>query len=98
MAELTADTILNESAELYRKKKEDYQSSKWKESDYFIYGDQSYIHMIHTKYLRMRNIVEGDSETVNFEALEDTLIDMSVYASMFAAYIINKNNEKKDIE
>ena len=42
--------------------------------------------MIHTKYLRMRNIAEGEQET-HFEALDDTLIDMAVYCCMYAAKI-----------
>ena len=48
--------------------------------------------MLHTKYLRMRNLVDSNKKA-NFEALEDTLIDMAVYAAMFAAYIKNKQKE-----
>ena len=50
--------------------------------------------MLHTKYLRMRNIVDGNQKT-NFEALDDTLIDMAVYACMFAAYLKNNNGDNK---
>ena len=78
MAKVTAVQILIEAAELKEQKSKDYQGGKWSEEDYFPFGDQSYIHMIHTKYLRMRNIAEGDQET-HFEALDDTLIDMAVY-------------------
>jgi len=92
MAKVTAVQILKEAAELKEKKSKDYQGGKWTEEDYFPFGETSYIHMIHTKYLRMRNIVEGKQET-NFEALEDTLIDMAVYCAMFAAYLENKSND-----
>lgn len=92
MAKMTAVTILQEAAELKERKSQDYQGGKWTEEDYFPFGAISYVHMIHTKYLRMRNIVEGDQDT-NFEALEDTLIDMSVYCAMFAAYLINKKED-----
>jgi len=92
MAKVTAVQILIEAAELKEQKSKDYQGGKWSEEDYFPFGDQSYIHMIHTKYLRMRNIAEGDQET-NFEALEDTLIDMAVYCAMYAAYLENKKND-----
>ena len=86
---MTAVQVLKEAAELKEMKSKDYQGGKWTEEDYFPFGGISYVHMIHTKYLRMRNIAEGDQDT-NFEALEDTLIDMAVYSAMFAAYIINK--------
>jgi len=92
MAKVTAVQILHEAAELKEKKSKDYQGGKWTEEDYFPFGEKSYVHMIHTKYLRMRNIVEGDQDT-NFEALEDTLVDMAVYCAMFAAYLENKKNE-----
>jgi len=40
----------------------------------------------------MRNIAEGPQVT-NFEALEDTLIDMAVYCAMYAAYLENKKED-----
>jgi len=92
MAKVTAVQILKEAAELKERKSKDYQGGMWSEEDYFPFGEQSYIHMIHTKYLRMRNIVEGNQET-NFEALEDTLVDMAVYCAMFAAYLENKKHD-----
>lgn len=92
MAKVTAVQILHEAAALKEKKSKDYQGGKWTEEDYFPFGETSYVHMIHTKYLRMRNIVEGGQET-NFEALEDTLVDMAVYCAMFAAYLENKKND-----
>ena len=51
--------------------------------------------MLHTKYLRMRNLVDSDRKT-NFEALDDTLIDMAVYACMFAAYLKNQKKVNMD--
>jgi len=93
MAKVTAVQVLKEAAELKERKSKDYQGGMWSEEDYFPFGDKSYVHMIHTKYLRMRNIVEGDQET-NFEALEDTLIDMAVYCAMFAAYLENIKMER----
>ena len=93
MAKVTAMQILKEAAALKERKTKDYQGGMWSEEDYFPFGDKSYIHMIHTKYLRMRNIVEGGQAT-NFEALEDTLVDMAVYCAMFAAYLENIKMEK----
>ena len=93
MTQKTTVDVLREAAELKELKSKDYQGGKWTEEDYFPFGSISYIHMIHTKYLRMRNIAEGDQDT-NFEALEDTLIDMSVYCAMYAAFLINKKGKK----
>ena len=50
--------------------------------------------MIHTKYLRMRSLAENEDKEINFESLEDTLIDMAVYCAMFAAYLENKKLDK----
>ena len=96
MAKVTASTILKEAAELKEKKQADYQGNMWTEEDYFPYGNKSYMHMIHTKYLRMRSLAETEGKSVNFESLEDTLIDMAVYCAMFAAYL--ENNKLKDAD
>ncbi len=88
MAKVTATQILKDAAELKEQKSKDYQGGKWSEQDYFPFGDQSYMHMIHTKYLRMRNIME--TKNPNFESLEDTLIDMINYCAMYAAWLENK--------
>ena len=89
MADKTAVEVLREAAELKELKSKDYQGGKWKESDYFPFGHQSYIHMLWTKILRIRNIAEGDQET-NFESLEDSLKDLSVYSAMYAAWVMNE--------
>ena len=85
---VTAIQILKDAASLKEEKSKDYQGSKWTEEDYFPFGDQSYLHMIHTKYLRLRSVVETDRP--NFESAEDTLIDMINYCAMYAAYLENK--------
>ena len=91
MAKTTAIQILQDAANLKKQKSEDYQGGKWEEEDYFPFGDISYMHMIHTKYLRMRSIMENDSP--NFESLEDTLIDMINYCAMYCAYLENKQED-----
>ena len=91
MAKVTAIQILKDAAALKELKSKDYQGGMWKEEDYFPFGHQSYMHMIHTKYLRMRNIMEA--EDTNFESLEDTLVDMINYSAMYAAYIENNKED-----
>ena len=97
MAKVTASTILHEAAQLKERKQADYQGEMFKEEDYFPFGNNSYIHMIHTKYLRMRSLAETENKKINFESLEDTLIDMAVYCAMFAAYLENKKLENADV-
>ena len=96
MSRVTASTILHEAAALKEKKQADYQGDMWTEEDYFPYGNKSYMHMIHTKYLRMRSLAEKEDKKVNFESLEDTLTDMAVYCAMFAAYLENKKAKQND--
>tara|TARA_Y100001956_G_scaffold68282_1_gene70733 strand:+ start:189 stop:515 length:327 start_codon:yes stop_codon:yes gene_type:complete len=96
MAKVTASTILHEAAELKQRKQADYQGDMWTEEDYFPYGNKSYMHMIHTKYLRMRSLAENEDKEINFESLEDTLVDMAVYCAMFAAYLENKKVKEND--
>lgn len=86
---VTAVEILKEAAALKELKTKDYQGGMWTESDYFPFGHESYMHMIHTKYLRMRNVMEA--KDTNFEALEDTLLDMVNYSAMYCAAIRNKD-------
>ena len=90
----TAIDIMKEAIALKERKSLDYQGSQWTEADYFPFEDESYMHMIHTKYLRMRNIMH--SEEVNFESLEDTLIDMINYAAMYAAFLKDRPTKQPD--
>jgi len=88
MAKVTAIQILKDAAELKERKSKDYQGGKWSEADYFPFGHESYIHMLWTKILRIRNVAEA--EETNFESLEDSLLDIINYAAMYAAWIENE--------
>ena len=91
MAKMTALKILEEAAELKKRKSKDYQGSQFTEEDYFPFGDTSYIHMMHTKMLRIRSVAE--QKDTNFESLEDSLIDMINYAAMYAAFVVNRSQD-----
>lgn len=70
---------LLEATALSVSKSQDYNSSVPR-TTYFPFGHTSYCHMIWTKALRARNLVE--SRTVpNHESLRDTLLDIINYAS-----------------
>ena len=92
MAKMTAVQVLKEAAELKHKKSEDYQGGLWEEEDYFPFGHKSYVHMLWTKILRIRSVAEQGGD-VNFESLEDSLIDLSVYSAMYAAWVINQKED-----
>lgn len=86
---INAIDIMNKAIELKTQKSQDYQGSKFTEADYFPFGHLSFIHMLHTKMLRIRSVAEQDGEQ-NFESLSDSLIDMINYAAMYAAWVENQ--------
>jgi len=90
-----AAEILKEAADLKVKKSKDYQSGMWSESDYFPFGDTSYIHMMWTKMLRIRSVAEKSD--VNFESLEDSLLDMINYSAMYIAYLRSKDSGESSL-
>ena len=92
MAKVTAKTILEDAIRLKEQKSKDYQGHVWTEEDYFPFDDYSYIHMLWTKMLRIRSLAENP-DTPNFESLQDSVIDLINYASMYGAYLENKGED-----
>ena len=82
---------------LVLKKSEDYNSgSKLIDSKsaiardiYFPFGLQSYVHMIHTKSLRLVSLV-GQHKS-NFEGIKDTALDLINYGS----FLVEKMNREE---
>ena len=91
MAKVTAIQVMKDAIALKEKKSKDYQGGLWTEEDYFPFGHESYLHMIHTKYLRIRSVAE--QENTNFESLEDSLIDMINYCAMYGAWVENQRGD-----
>lgn len=91
MAKVTATQVMQDAIALKEAKSKDYQGGRWTEEDYFPFGHQSFMHMIHTKYMRMMSVADRPDD-INFESLEDTLIDMINYAAMYAAWIENQKD------
>ena len=90
---VTAEQILKDAADLKAAKSKDYQGGMWSEADYFPYGHQSFIHMMWTKMLRIRNVVDKSDNDINFESLEDSLLDMINYSAMYCAWVENQKME-----
>ncbi len=91
----TAIDIMKDAIALKERKSKDYQGSQFTESDYFPFGHTSYIHMLHTKMLRIRSVAE--QESTNFESLTDSLIDMINYSAMYAAWVENNPEQSKEL-
>lgn len=82
---------------ILEQKSMDYQGKTDAESDprrlnYFPFGDYSYLHMIHTKFERIKKTFS--STTVN-ESTLDSVYDLINYAAFYAAYLENKINDDK---
>lgn len=77
---------------LSARKSEDYNSETSLE-EYFPFGDISYMQMIHTKAQRLLNLTRKSS-TINYESVEDTLVDLINYAVYYLKYLQEQNDER----
>ncbi len=97
MAKTTAIQILKDAALLKEAKSKDYQGGQFDEESYFPFGYESYMTMILTKITRIRSVAEReDKSDINFESMEDSLLDLINYASMMCAWV--ENNRMKENE
>ena len=82
--------VLNEAAELQRRKSEDYQSaaSRIKQADHYPRGCATILDMMHQKMTRLYSVMEAAEAggAPNFESMEDTAVDLINYASFFVSY------------
>jgi hypothetical protein len=74
------------------KKHEDYNSGV-QLTDYFPFGDTSYIQMLHVKVLRLRSL-HAKTGAPNFESCHDTVMDLINYAVFYAEYLQRKHINK----
>jgi len=96
MSERRAIEILNECAELMRKKGKDY--NRVPQAEYYPNGLQDIWVMMHQKMTRLKSLLLN-SETPNFESIDDTARDLINYASFFVEYAEGKmdgQNAKRD--
>ena len=81
---------------ILERKSIDYQGCSDAESDparrnYFPFGDESYLHMIHTKFERIKKTYgPGDNQN---ESTLDSVYDLINYAAFYAAYLESMGNE-----
>jgi len=74
--------LFKKAMEIQQRKGEDYNAGKVKFEDYFIFGHKSYVQMLYLKALRLVSLVEKESAP-NFDGIDDTLIDLAVYADKY---------------
>lgn len=72
-------------AELIDAKDNDYNSDIELE-DYFPFGHESYVHMLNTKVLRLRSLLNTD--VCNFESQLDTVNDLIAYAVFYRKALV----------
>lgn len=93
--------VLMEAALLLREKSEDYNNDPNPDParrNYFPFGDASYLHMLHTKFERVKAIRLAKKENPNFEGARDSLIDLINYAAFYAAYLDQESLAKAEAQ
>lgn len=83
-----------EMAELYELKNKDYGSAIERGMDKL--GNMYIASMIFNKTERFLNLVNKSEEDINFESLEDTLMDLAVYATEGLRVIQKKREDKEE--
>jgi len=85
--------FLHQCAEVQIKKSNDYQNpnSRVKQAHYYPRGCASLLDTMAAKVLRLQSVLEAmeldPNYEPNFESLEDSCVDLTNYASFFAAYM-----------
>lgn len=84
--------VLQECIELQLKKSQDYQNpnSNVVQAMHYRRGVDTIHDIMHGKMLRAQSLLEAETETPNFESLEDTYKDLINYASFAVAYLRGK--------
>lgn len=86
--------VLNECAELQRRKSQDYQNpkSRIQQANHYPRGVATIVDMAYQKIVRMYSVMEAmeAGENPNFESLEDSMKDAINYLSFGVSYLRGK--------
>lgn len=85
--ERRAIEVLNECAELMRKKGKAYNNVP--QSEYYPHGLLSIWTMMHQKMTRIKSLMENDTEN-SFEGIDDSARDLINYTSFLVEYLEGK--------
>lgn len=88
--------VLKRITELRAQKGNDYNTGVQLE-DYFPLGHKSYFQMVFLKTKRIQSILEvmDQGKPLNFEGLEDTILDLLNYATFYAEFIEAEKKKAK---
>lgn len=87
--------VIMDAIKLQKKKGETYNGPNdidLAKSQYFPYGHESYLTMLHIKLKRIEGIALDKNRPINFESTYDSILDIINYASFYGAYL--KQQEK----
>ena len=84
-------TLIEPAIALVARKSEDYQSAAVALEDYFPFGDKSYVQMLHVKTMRLVSLANNSNP--NFEAAQDSVLDLINYAVFYLEYFQRRHHE-----
>lgn len=96
MADNTRESlkVLQECADIQKRKSEDYQASvsDVTQADYYLYGVDSIYDMMHTKMLRIQSVLDKmrAGHDANYESVEDSAKDLINYSSFLVSFLRRK--------
>lgn len=93
MTDKRSITVLQECIELQRVKDADYNRGTVKQADYYTYGINSILDVVHAKYLRLRSVLEqmeNGGTGPQHESVQDSFRDLINYASFGVAWMEGK--------
>jgi hypothetical protein len=79
---------VEKNIKLMEKKHEDYQSEGVELKDYFPFGSESYVQMLHVKTTRLVSLVRKEADP-NYESIEDTVRDLINYSVFYLDFLEN---------
>lgn len=80
--------LINPAIVLVQKKHEDYNQGEASLTQYFPFGDYSYIQMTHLKALRLVSLASlGEGSAPNYDSIKDTVLDLINYAVFYLDYL-----------
>ena len=88
MSDRRAIEVLEECAELMRKKGQDYNNIP--QAEYYPNGLSDIWVMMHQKMTRLRSLLKSESDKENFESIQDSARDLINYAAFFIEFADEK--------
>lgn len=85
--------LIQPAIDIVVKKHEDYNNESLGLKNYFPFGDQSYVQMLHVKSQRLVGLTQSGA-VANFESVNDTVLDLINYAVFYLKFLKDEQNAK----